>query len=96
MTTTEAPARLYIAREYRIGDNSDEGIAAADTDLIECECCGRRIARVTVLSNGARVGSECSTYLTRPDLRTTPEQVKFIFGRPSKKAEAYLAAGNYL
>ena len=91
MTTTQ----LLIAKEYKIGRNDDEGIAATEGNLIECECCGRKIAKVTVLSNGGKVGSECATYLTRPDMRQTDEQAKFWFGRRSKKADAYLAAGNY-
>lgn len=86
---------LRISQEYRIGHNDDEGVAATIGDLIECECCGRKIARVTVLSNGAKVGSECATYLTRPDLRKTEDEIQFYLGRRNKKADAYLLAGNY-
>jgi hypothetical protein len=93
--TTATPTRLNVAREYRIGDNSDEGIAATTNDLIECACCGRKIARVTVLTNGAHVGSECAVFLTRPDLRDTPERSEFFFGKRNRKAEAYLNAGGY-
>ena len=93
--TTADKATLRIQREYRIGYNDDEGIAATVGDLIECECCGRKISKVTVLTNGLRVGSECATYLTRPDLRETPERAKFFLGRINKKADAYLLANNY-
>ena len=86
--------RLIVVKEYRIGHNDDEGIAATIGDLIECECCGKKIARVNKLSNGGRVGSECATYLTRPDLRETDEKVTFYFGRRSKKADTYLVAVN--
>lgn len=94
MTTTEKQI-LSLVREYRIGDNSDEGIAATVGDLIECECCSRKISRVSVLSNGLRVGSECATYLTRPDLRETEESIRFYLGRRNKKADAYLTTHNY-
>ena len=90
-TTTQ----LQISKEYRIGQENDEGIAATEGDLLECECCGRNIARISLLTNGARVGSECATYLTRPDLRKDEETIRLYFGRRSKKADAYLLAGNY-
>ena len=83
---------LNITREYKIGSTESEGIAAAETDLIECECCGRKISRVSVLTSGLQVGSECATYLTRPDLRT---ERNFVFPRRNKKADKYLTEHGY-
>jgi hypothetical protein len=95
MTSTQTATQLRISKEYRIGGKGDEDSAATIGELIECECCGRKISRVNKLNNGARVGSECALYLTRPEWRQTDEQIKSWFSRRNKKADAYLAAGNY-
>jgi hypothetical protein len=85
-----AVEKLRVVKEYRIGRNDDEGIAATIGDVARCACCDREITRVSVMSNGALMGSECATYLARPDLRQTDEQLRFYFGRRNKKADAYL------
>jgi hypothetical protein len=78
--------QLREIKTYKIGSTEEEGIAASITDLIQCECCGRKIANVTVLNNGLLVGSECAGYLTTPIFR---------HGRKNKKADTYLAQNNY-
>lgn len=93
MTTTKPS--LSISRTYKIGQTDEEGIAATIGDLIPCECCGRKISKVSILSNGLRVGSECADYLTMPNLRETPESIRFYFGRVNKKADAYLSVHGY-
>lgn len=80
------PRLCRIVRTYRIGDNSDEGYAATIGDLIECDCCGRKITNVAVMANGDRVGTECSTLIERPDLRSMYRQ--------SKRVAAHLARLN--
>lgn len=92
MTTAQ---KLREVKTYKIGDNSEEGKAATTEELIECECCGRKIANVTILSNGIKVGSECAAYLTRPDWRTDERTIKFYFGRRNRKADKYIAEGGW-
>ena len=88
MTTTAAAKQLWISRHVVLGGNTDEHIAVTADEMAQCQCCGRKIRKIDILSNGLQVGSECSTYLTRPDIRWT-------FSRPNRKADRILAEGGW-
>ena len=77
---------LRVVRHYDVRpvDGAGRRVPAEAADLRTCQCCGRRIARVAVMENGAEVGAECETLLEWPVYR---------FGRkPSRKMAAFMAA----
>jgi len=80
--------KIYVVRSYKIGatGKDDETFAATADEKYPCDCCGRKIKNVDVMSNGMRVGSECSGYMSIPVFR---------HGRSNKKADAIIAAGGY-
>jgi len=66
--------------------DSGKRLAITGDAMETCGCCGRKIMRVAVLSNGDRIGTECAAWIERPDTialcqpRFTKKQIAYYSG----------------
>lgn len=79
---------FYQVRSEKIAVTGRSGSkdAPAIGEMEHCQCCGRRIKNVVVMSNGARIGKECAwvmEYLS--DCKTINREQMYILRISNKQ-----------
>lgn len=97
MTNTNIPLIRTVRIDARVEKSDGRELAS---DPIPCECCGRLVKKVHVLSNGNRVGSECAENieLVSHAVRngaTATDSLLYQF-HVTKKQAAYLRAAGVI
>jgi len=79
--------RLAVVRKIDLAKDlagvPGDVIALTADEMIECQCCGRKVRHVYVMETGHKLGSECAGWLETPVYR---------MGRKPAKKLAALAA----
>ena len=94
VATTKGVATMRSRRDIILSGSSVKKIRRYDIrrgnkfapisrdDMETCQCCGRKIVKVVLLSNGCKVGAECTQLVLFPDAREkvklTNQQRSFI------------------
>jgi hypothetical protein len=80
-------AKIWIKRTYDIRPidfTTGKRIPVANNAKKECDCCGKKIVKVTELNNGQILGSECAEFVEK-----YPQYSAKFLGMTDKQVEFY-------